>query len=148
MKVIIQRSLNAKCTINNKITGKIDHGYVLLVGFTNGDNEEIIDKMINKIINLRIFEDDNNKMNLSLKDVNGSILSISQFTLYTKLNGRRPSFTDALNYNDAKKLYELFNKKLKEQNINVAEGIFGEDMKISLINDGPVTITIDSKEDF
>lgn len=148
MKVIIQRSLSASCVVNDKPVGKIDKGYVLLVGFTDGDNEKIIDKMVNKIINLRIFSDENDKLNLSLKDIKGSVLSISQFTLYATLDGRRPSFTKALKYDAAKKLYDMFNNKLRENNINVEEGIFGEDMKISLINDGPVTITIDSKEDF
>lgn len=148
MKVIIQRSLSASCVVNDKTVGKIDKGYVLLVGFTDGDDEKIIDKIVNKIINLRIFSDENDKLNLSLKDIKGSVLSISQFTLYATLDGRRPSFTKALKYDAAKKLYDIFNNKLRENNINVEEGIFGEDMKISLINDGPVTITIDSKEDF
>ena len=97
MRVIVQRSLSSSVSINNKINGKIDRGYVLLVGFTNGDNIEIIKKMVNKILNLRIFEDENEKMNLDIKSIEGKILSISQFTLYAKLNGRRPSFTDALN---------------------------------------------------
>ena len=147
MKVVVQRVKDAKVTINNKVSGKIDNGYVLLVGFTNGDNTKVLDKMVDKIINLRIFEDENDKLNLSLKDINGSILSISQFTLYSKLKGRRPSFTEALNYNDAKNLYDIFNKKLKEKDVIVEEGIFGEDMKVSFTNDGPITIIIDSKED-
>lgn len=148
MRVIIQRSKEASVTVDKKIIGKIDHGYVLLVGFTNGDNKEIVNKMIGKIINLRIFSDGDDKLNLSLKDINGSVLSISQFTLYAKLKGRRPSFTDALNYKEAKELYEYFNHKLESEKINVQTGEFGADMKVSLINDGPVTIIIDSKEDF
>lgn len=148
MRVIIQRSKEASVEVNDKIIGKITHGYVLLIGFTNGDNKETVDKVINKIINLRIFSDTSDKLNLSLKDVNGSVLSISQFTLYAKLNGRRPSFTDALNYKEAKELYEYFNHKLEIEEINVQTGEFGADMKVSLINDGPVTIIIDSKEDF
>ncbi len=148
MKVIIQRSKEASVKVSDKIIGKITHGYVLLIGFTNGDNKETIDKMINKIINLRIFSDGDDKLNLSLKDINGSVLSISQFTLYAKLKGRRPSFTDALNYKEAKELYEYFNHKLESEKINVQTGEFGADMKVSLINDGPVTIIIDSKEDF
>lgn len=148
MKVIIQRSKEASVEVSGKIIGKITHGYVLLIGFTNGDNKETVDKMINKIINLRIFSDSDDKLNLSLKDVNGSILSISQFTLYAKLNGRRPSFTDALNYKEAKELYEYFNHKLKCKKIDVQTGEFGADMKVGLINDGPVTIIINSKEDF
>ena len=148
MKVVIQRARDASCTINKKITGKINNGYVLLVGFTEEDNISIIEKMASKIINLRIFEDENDKLNLSLKDVNGSILSISQFTLYATLNGRRPSFTKALNYNDASNLYKLFNDELRKYDVKVEEGIFGEDMKISLVNDGPITIIIDSEKDF
>lgn len=146
MRVVVQRCKNASCKVDDKITGKIDDGYLLLVGFTNGDNEDILSKMAEKIVNLRIFEDESGKMNLSLKDVNASILSVSQFTLYAKLNGRRPSFTDALNYNDAKRLYEYFNLELKKYGIEVFEGIFGADMKVSLLNDGPVTIIIDSKD--
>ena len=148
MRVVVQVSLDAKCIVNNKITGKIDRGYVLLVGFTQGDNLDTIKKMVNKIVNLRIFTDDNDKLNLNIKDIKGSILSISQFTLYSKLNGRRPSFTDALNYNDAKKLYSIFNEELRKENMHVEEGIFGEDMKISFTNNGPITIIMDSKENF
>ncbi len=148
MRVIVQRSKEASVKVNEKVIGKIDHGYVLLTGFTNEDNKEIVDKMINKIVNLRIFSDGDDKLNLSLKDTDGSILSISQFTLYAKLNGRRPSFTNALNFNDAKELYKYFNHKLKQEKINVQTGEFGADMKVNLVNDGPVTIIIDSKEDF
>lgn len=148
MKVIIQRSKEASVTVDKNVIGKIDNGYVLLIGFTDGDTKEIVDKMVNKIINLRIFSDSDDKLNLSLKDVKGSILSISQFTLYAKINGRRPSFTSALNYKDARELYEYFNHKLESEKIDVQTGEFGADMKVSLINDGPVTIIIDSKEDF
>lgn len=148
MKVLVQRSKNSKVTINGKINGQIDHGYVLLVGFTNGDNETIIDKMINKILNLRIFEDENEKMNLSILDTKGSILSISQFTLYANAKeGRRPSFTNALNPTDASKLYDIFNEKLRSQ-IHTETGIFGADMKVEIYNDGPVTIMLDSDELF
>ena len=146
MRVVVQRCKNASVKVNDKIIGKIDKGYLLFVGFTNGDNENVIKKMAKKIVNLRIFEDKNDKMNLSLKEVNASILSVSQFTLYAKLNGRRPSFTDALNYNDAKKLYEYFNLELEKQDVTVENGIFGADMKVNLLNDGPVTIIIDSED--
>ena len=146
MRVVIQRCIDAKVTIDNKINGKIDKGYLLLVGFKDGDNTEIVDKMCQKIINLRIFEDENEKMNLSLDDVNGKILSVSQFTLYAKLNGRRPSFTDAMKYGEATKLYDYFNEKLKSYNVDVETGVFGADMKVSFTNDGPVTIIIDSDE--
>ena len=146
MKVIVQRSLKSSVTINGKINGKIDKGYVLLVGFTNGDDIDTIKKMVNKIINLRIFEDEDNKMNLDIKSVKGKILSISQFTLYAKLNGRRTSFTDALNYKEASSLYDIFNDELRKNDIIVETGIFGADMKVEITNDGPVTIIIDSKE--
>ena len=148
MKVLVQRSKNSKVTIDGKVNGQIDHRYVLLVGFTNGDNETIIDKMINKILNLRIFEDENEKMNLSILDTKGSILSISQFTLYANAKeGRRPSFTNALNPTDASKLYDIFNEKLRSQ-IHTETGIFGADMKVEIYNDGPVTIMLDSDELF
>ena len=148
MRVVVQRSKQSKVTIDGKVNGSIENGYVLLVGFTNGDNETIIDKMINKIVNLRIFEDDQGKMNLSILDVNGSILSISQFTLYANCKeGRRPSFTEALNPTEATKLYDIFNEKLREYVI-VETGIFGADMKVEIYNDGPVTIVLDSNELF
>lgn len=148
MKVVLQRSKNSKVTINNKLNGEIDKGYVLLVGFTDGDNEEIIDKMIKKIINLRVFEDENEKMNLSILDIGGSILSISQFTLYAdSTKGNRPSFIKAMNPTEASKLYDLFNEKLRKF-IKVETGIFGSDMKVEIYNDGPVTIILDSNELF
>ncbi|MEG2458029.1 MAG: D-aminoacyl-tRNA deacylase [Bacilli bacterium] len=147
MRIVLQRSKNSKVTINNKVNGSIEKGLVLLVGFCEGDNSNIIDKMIDKIINLRIFEDEKELMNYSLLDQKGSILSISQFTLYADCKkGRRPSFTDALEYNKASLLYDLFNKKLIEKNIHVETGIFGEDMQVSIENDGPVTILLDSNE--
>jgi len=132
MKVLLQRSKRSKVTINNKVNGSIDNGYVIFVGFTDGDTELIIDKMINKIINLRIFEDNNEKMNLSILDVKGSILSISQFTLYADATkGNRPSFIKAMNPVEASKLYDLFNEKLKKI-IHVETGIFGSDMKVEI----------------
>ena len=137
---------SAKVTINGKVNGEIDKGYVLLVGFTEGDNEKIIDKMINKIINLRIFEDENEKMNLSINDIGGSILSISQFTLYGDCikSGNRPSFTEAARPDTAIPLYEYFVEECKKQITVVQTGIFGADMKVSLLNDGPVTLILDS----
>lgn len=147
MRIVVQVCKNANVKIDGKVNGKIDKGYVLLAGFTDGDNEEIVKKMASKIVNLRIFYDDSDKMNLDIKSVNGKILSISQFTLYAKLNGRRPSFSGALNYKDASRLYDYFNKELRNQGMIVETGIFGADMKLELINDGPVTILIDSKED-
>ena len=147
MKVVIQRSKEASVKVDDKIVGKIDKGLVVLVGFTENDNENIIDKMINKVINLRIFDDENGVMNQSLLDGNGDILSISQFTLYADTKkGRRPSYIKALRGEESTILYDIWNTKLKESGINVETGIFGADMKVSLINDGPVTIIIDSEE--
>ncbi len=147
MKAVLQRSKYSKVTISDKINGQIKEGLVILVGFTQGDDEHIVDKMIEKIINLRIFEDENGLMNKSLIDVNGEILNISQFTLYADASkGRRPSFVKALNPGDAQKLYQYMNEKLKEKNIKVETGIFGADMKVEIYNDGPVTIILDSSE--
>ena len=149
MKVVIQKSKNSKVTINGKINGEIKHGLVILSSFTTDDNFEIIDKMIDKIINLRIFEDENDKMNLSLLDTKGEILNISQFTLYANCKkGRRPSFIDALNPEEASKLYDYMNESLKKLNIKTETGIFGANMKVEIYNDGPVTIILDSKEIF
>ena len=146
MRILIQRSKESKVTIDGKVNGKIDKGYVLFVGFTEGDNEQIIDKMIDKVINLRIFEDENEKMNLSIKDVGGSILSISQFTLYANCkDGRRPSFVEAMKPDEATRLYDYFNEELKKI-IHTETGIFGSDMKVEIYNDGPVTIMLDSDE--
>lgn len=146
MKVVIQRSLDASVKVNGKTVGRIDKGYVVLVGFSSNDDESVLTKMAKKIINLRIFEDENNKMNYDIKKIDGQILLISQFTLYSILDGNRPSFKDALNYKDAKALYEKFIEELRKYDIKVETGIFGEDMKVSLVNDGPVTILIDSLE--
>lgn len=145
MKVVVQRSLDSSVSINNKIVGKIEKGLVLLVGFTEGDNELVINKMVKKVINLRIFDDENGVMNKSLLDINGSVLSISQFTLYANTKkGNRPSYIEALNGNLASPLYDLFNKKLKEQGVIVETGVFGADMKVSITNDGPITIILES----
>jgi len=147
MKILVQRSLESSVSVDNKVVGKIDSGLVLLVGFTNSDTEYDIDYMINKVINLRIFDDDNGVMNKSLLDVNGSVLSISQFTLYADTKkGRRPSYINALKAEEALKLYDLFNKKLKDLNINVETGIFQAEMKVSITNDGPITIMLESEE--
>ena len=145
MKVVIQRSKESSVSVDNKVIGKIDRGLVVLVGFTNGDTINEINYMVNKIINLRIFDDEDGVMNKSLIDVNGSILSISQFTLYADtLKGRRPSYINALNPTDAEPLYDLFNKTLRENNINVETGSFGAEMIVNITNDGPVTIIIES----
>ncbi len=143
MKVVVQRSLEASCKVDGKITGKIDHGLLLLVGFTEGDDIEKIKGMVQKIINLRIFDDEKGVMNLSVLDTKGGILSISQFTLYADTRkGNRPSYIQALNGKEATKLYDLFNQEL-ERYVPVQKGIFGADMKISFTNDGPVTIILE-----
>lgn len=146
MKVVVQRSLKSNVLVDNKIVGSIDKGLVLLIGFTESDNEIIIDKIVKKILNLRIFDDNNGIMNKSIKDINGSILSISQFTLYGDIShGNRPSYMKALKADEAIILYDLFNKKLSEF-IHVETGIFGSNMKVSITNDGPVTFIIESED--
>ena len=147
MKFVIQRVKNASCTVDNEIIGEIQQGFCVFIGVSNEDTTEIADKMIKKLIGMRIFEDENGKTNLSLADVNGSLLLISQFTLYADCKkGNRPSFTNAGNPELANSLYEYIIKKCKEQVSNVQTGSFGADMKISLLNDGPFTIVLDSKE--
>ena len=149
MRVILQVVKNAKCVIDNCIHSSIDKGFLLFVGFTEGDNEEIIRKMVEKILKLRIFLDENGKTNLSLKEVNGEILSISQFTLYADVKkGNRPSFISALKGEESSRLYDFFNSELKKSEFKISTGIFGADMKIELINDGPFTLFLDSKELF
>ena len=143
MRVLVQRSLESSVLVDNKIVGKIESGLVLLVGFTYGDSKKEIDYMVDKVINLRIFDDENGVMNKSLMDVTGSILSISQFTLYGNAKkGRRPSYVDALGGEDASKLYDEFNNELLKHNIKVETGIFGADMVVNITNDGPVTLLL------
>ncbi len=143
MKVVVQRSNKAKVLVDNKVVGQIDKGMMLLVGFTNNDTEKEIDYMVNKIINLRIFDDENGVMNKNILDYGGSILSVSQFTLYAdSRKGNRPSYINALKGEEAVKLYDLFNKKLSEK-IKVETGIFGAEMKVDFINDGPITIILE-----
>ena len=149
MKIIVQNVTRASCEVNQKIVGSISRGFCLFVGFTNGDNKEVVTKMANKLLSLRLFDDENGKTNLSLKDVNGEILSISQFTLYASVkDGRRPSFVNALNPKEASELYDYFNQCLKDAGYKVETGIFGAMMKIDLVNDGPFTTILDSKELF
>lgn len=146
MKVVIQRCSKASCIVDGITIGEIDQGFVIFVGFTHTDEESDLEWMAKKIVKLRIFEDENQKMNKSIIDVSGSILSISQFTLFANpYSGNRPSFTDAASPDAALNFYNLFNNLLREQNIQVETGSFGDSMKISLINDGPVTIMLDSK---
>ena len=149
MKIVLTTVNEASVTILGKVVGKIDRGYLLLVGFTYGDNEEIVARMVDKVLNLRVFPDENDKINLSLQDVNGSILSISQFTLYANSKGsRRPSFTDALNPAEAEELYNYFNQLIENKYGRLSTGVFGADMKVASINDGPFTLVLDSKELF
>ncbi len=149
MRLVVQRVSESSVSVGDKVVGKIGNGFMVLVGITNDDNEMIVDKMIDKLINLRIFEDENEKLNLSLLDVGGSILSISQFTLYANCRkGRRPSFLDAAKPDVSKPLYDYFNQKLKDSGIKVETGIFGAMMDVSLVNSGPITIILDSKEIF
>ena len=144
MKLLVQRVTSANVKVNNKVVGEINRGLLLLVGFTQSDTTKEIDYMVDKVINLRIFDDENGVMNKSLLDTGGSILSVSQFTLYADSSkGRRPSYINALNGDKAIVLYEEFNKKLKEKNIKVETGIFGADMQVELINDGPITIMLE-----
>ena len=143
MKVLVQRCKYAKVSVDNKVVGKIDNGIMALVSFTEGDDETNIDYMIDKLVNLRIFDDENGVMNKSVLETNGSILSISQFTLYADATkGRRPSYFKALRGEEAIKLYDLFNQKLSKI-IHTETGIFGAEMEVELLNDGPVTIMIE-----
>lgn len=148
MKAVIQRVLSSDVKVDGTMVGKIQNGLMVLLGVEDGDNEKDAEKLANKIVNLRIFEDDNGKMNLSLLDVEGEMLIVSQFTLLADCtHGRRPSFIKAGDPKESEKLYEYFCEYIRNMNIkNVATGIFGADMKVSILNDGPVTIIIDSRD--
>jgi D-aminoacyl-tRNA deacylase len=147
MRVVVQRSKEAKVTVDEKVVGKIDRGLVLLVGVTHSDTIEDAKYVAEKIANLRIFEDENDKMNFSLVDVGGSILSISQFTLYGDTRkGRRPNFMEAARPQAANPLYEALNDEFRQKGINVETGVFGAMMQVQLVNDGPVTLIVESKE--
>ena len=144
MKFVVQRVKNAQVDIEGKTVGKIEQGYMVLIGITHTDTKEVADYMIKKLINLRVFEDENGKMNKSLKDVNGSLLLVSQFTLYADCSsGNRPSFTDAAKPDFANELYEYIIEECKKQVPVVQTGKFGADMKVNLCNDGPFTIILD-----
>ena len=147
MKVVLQRVLEGSVRVDGALIGEISKGYVLLVGIGMNDDELICDKMAEKITGLRINEDKDGKMNLSIQETQGEILSISQFTLYANCKkGRRPSFDEACKPEEAKRLYEYFNNKLRTLGTKVETGIFQADMKVSLVNDGPVTIVLNSEE--
>lgn len=145
MRVVVQKATRGKVTVEGRVTGEIGQGLVLLVGFTHNDTADDLKWMVDKIIHLRIFEDEEGKMNRSLLDVGGKILSVSQFTLYADARkGRRPGFTDAARPEVATPLYEQFNELLRAQGVQVETGIFGASMEVELVNEGPVTILLDS----
>ncbi|MGG5254930.1 D-aminoacyl-tRNA deacylase [Neobacillus sp. SM06] len=146
MRVVVQRSKQAKVTVAGEITGEITSGLVLLVGVTHEDTKDDAAYLADKIVNLRIFEDASEKMNHSLLDVGGQILSISQFTLYGDCRkGRRPNFMEAARPDHAEELYKAFNQLLREKGVHVETGVFGAMMEVSLVNDGPVTLIVESK---
>ena len=145
MRVVIQRCKYASCSVDGVVVSKINKGFMCLVGFKEGDTLKDVELLAKKTAGMRIFEDENSKMNLGLNDVNGDILAISQFTLYADCKkGNRPSFTEAMNYNKAIDFYDEYCNILRGYNINVLKGVFGADMQIELLNDGPVTIILDS----
>jgi len=147
MRFIIQRVKKASVEVENKIVGKIEQGFLVLIGITQEDNEQTADKLIKKLINLRVFTDENDKMNLSLKDIKGEMLLVSQFTLYADCKkGNRPSFDKSAKFDVANKLYEYIIAECKKTGINIETGVFGAKMQVSLVNDGPVTIILDSDE--
>ena len=144
MRLVVQRVKNASVKVDGKVAGKINEGLLVLLGVTHEDNKEKADYLAKKLVNLRIFKDKNHKMNLSVRDINGELLIISQFTLYADTSqGNRPSFTSAAKPDFADELYEYFKEKCREYDLKVESGIFGADMKVELLNDGPVTIILE-----
>ena len=144
MKVVVQKVLNASVVVNKEEVGKINSGLLIFVGFTHNDDISNIKYIVNKIVNLRVFEDSNNVMNLSALELNKELLVVSQFTLYADTSkGNRPSYIKSLKHEEANVLYDLFVEELKKSNLKVETGIFRSDMKVSLINDGPTTIIIE-----
>ncbi len=147
MRFVIQRVSHASVTIDGQVRGKIDTGFMVLIGIGQEDNEKIADKMVQKLVHMRIFQDENGKTNLGLKEVGGQLLLISQFTLYADCKkGNRPSFTRAGGVEQATRLYQYIIEKCKEEIAVVEQGEFGADMKVELLNDGPFTIVLDSQE--
>ncbi|RYG74792.1 D-tyrosyl-tRNA(Tyr) deacylase [Lentibacillus lipolyticus] len=147
MRAVIQRALDANVTVDGSETGAIDQGLVVLLGVTHDDSEEDADYLADKLIHLRIFDDENGKMNDSLRDVGGKVLSISQFTLYADTSkGRRPNYLKAAKPGQAEELYDYFNQRIRQQGIEVETGVFGEMMNVQLTNAGPVTILLDSQD--
>ena len=149
MRAVVQKVSSSKVTVDGETIGKIDQGLMVLLGVTHDDTSKDVDYMVDKVTNLRIFEDEEGKMNLSLKDIGGDVLAVSQFTLYGDARrGRRPSFSDAARPEVANPLYEEFIEKVKTQGINVETGKFGAHMMVDLTNDGPVTILLESRKEF
>lgn len=149
MRAVVQKVSSSKVTVDEEVVGQINQGLMVLLGVTHDDTSKDVDYMVDKVTNLRIFEDEDGKMNLSLKDVDGEVLAVSQFTLYGDARrGRRPSFSDAARPEVANPLYEEFVEKIKKQGINVGTGQFGAHMMVDLTNDGPVTILLESNRTF
>lgn len=149
MRFVIQRVERAKVTVEGKVSGEIGNGYVVLVGLLPTDDDKVMDYMLDKLVNLRIYEDENDKLNLSLKDIGGEILIVPNFTLYGDARkGRRPSYAKAAPPDEAEKLFDRFVEKAKETGLNVQTGIFRTHMNVELVNDGPVTILLDSEKNF
>ena len=146
MRAIVQRALDASCTVDGKVVSSIDKGFMILVGFTHTDTIDEIKLLSRKIAGLRVFEDECGKLNKGIKDIDGSILAISQFTLYADCKkGNRPSFTEAMHFEKANDMFNIFVNELRQYDINVETGVFGADMKIKFTNDGPVTIILDNE---
>lgn len=147
MKLVVQRVKNAQVEVENKIVGKINQGFLVLLGVTHNDTKETADYLVKKLCKLRVFTDENDKMNLGIKDIKGELLVVSQFTLYADCSGgNRPSFTNAAKPEQANELYEYFCSECEKSEIKVEKGIFGADMKVSLLNDGPVTILLEKEQ--
>ena len=147
MRFVIQRVERAKVTVEGKVSGEIGNGYVVLVGLLPTDDDKLMDYMLDKLVNLRIYEDENDKLNLSLKDIGGEILIVPNFTLYGDARkGRRPSYAKAAPPDEAEKLFDRFVEKAKETGLNVQTGIFRTHMKVELVNDGPVTLIVDTDQ--
>ena len=149
MRAVVQRVASSRVTVDERVTGEVKKGLLVLLGVTHDDTSKDVDYMVDKVTNLRIFEDENDKMNLSLKDIGGEVMAVSQFTLYGDARkGRRPSFSDAARPDVANPLYEEFVEKLRAQGITVGTGVFGAHMMVELTNDGPVSILLESKKAF
>ena len=149
MRAVVQRVASSRVTVDERVTGEVKKGLLVLLGVTHDDTSKDVDYMVDKVTNLRIFEDENDKMNLSLKDIGGEVMAVSKFTLYGDARkGRRPSFSDAARPDVANPLYEEFVEKLRAQGITVGTGEFGAHMMVELTNDGPVTILLESKKAF